>query len=133
MMCKLSAWSGLLKGDLPCLQQRVLIKRRVILIMYAIIEAGGKQFKVMAGDVIKVEKIDAEIGSKVDYQALFVSDENGNIQTLDNAKKVKVTAEVVAQGKNPKIIVFKYRPKKRTKSKNGHRQPYTEIKILEIK
>ncbi|MBR4407063.1 MAG: 50S ribosomal protein L21 [Clostridia bacterium] len=101
--------------------------------MYAIIEAGGKQFKVMAGDVIKVEKIDAEIGSKVDYQALFVSDENGNIQTLDNAKKVKVTAEVVAQGKNPKIIVFKYRPKKRTKSKNGHRQPYTEIKILEIK
>ena len=100
--------------------------------MYAIIEAGGKQFKVMAGDVIKVEKIDAEIGSKVDYQALFVSDENGNIQTLDNAKKVKVTAEVVAQGKNPKIIVFKFKRRKNYKRTKGHKEQRTLIKIESI-
>ena len=111
--------------------QRVLIKRRKS--MYAIIEAGGKQFKVTTGDVLKVEKLEEEVGAKVTYEALFVSGDNGEIKTLDNAKKVKVTAEVVSQGKHPKIVVFKYRPKKRTKSKNGHRQPYTEIKIVEIK
>lgn len=100
--------------------------------MYAIIEAGGKQFKVTTGDVLKIEKIEEEVGSKVTFDALFVSADNGEIKTLDTAKQVKVTAEVVAQGKHPKIVVFKYRPKKRTKSKNGHRQPYTEIKIVSI-
>lgn len=100
--------------------------------MYAIIECGGKQYDVKIGDVIKVEKLENKIGDKLTFDALFVS-EDGKIKIDKDASAVKVSAQVVAHGKNKKIIVFKYRPKKRTKSKNGHRQPYTEIKILGIK
>ncbi|MDD4815887.1 MAG: 50S ribosomal protein L21 [Clostridia bacterium] len=100
--------------------------------MYAVIQTGGKQYKVNVDDVIKVEKLENEIGEKITFDAIFFSDD-GVIKTEKQANKIKVTAEVVAQGKNEKITVFKYRPKKRTKSKYGHRQPYTELKIVEIK
>jgi len=100
--------------------------------MYAIIECGGKQYDVRVGDSIKVEKLEEEIGTKLTFESLFVND-NGQVKTTKDAKSVKVIAEVVAHGKGEKIIIFKYRSKKRTRSKNGHRQPYTEIKIVEIK
>ena len=100
--------------------------------MYAIIETGGKQYDVKVGDTIQVEKLDQEVGSKITFNALFVAD-NGAIKTKEEASKVQVTAEVVAQGKGEKIIVYKMIPKEMYRRKNGHRQPYTELKILDIK
>lgn len=101
--------------------------------MYAIIETGGKQYDVKVGDTIKVEKLDEEVGAKITFNALFVSGEDGAIKTKKEAEDVKVTAEVVAQGKGEKIIVYKMIPKEMYRRKNGHRQPYTELKILDIK
>ena len=100
--------------------------------MYAIIETGGKQYDVKVGDTIQVEKLDQEVGTKITFNAIFVSD-NGAIKTKEEASKVQVTAEVVAQGKGEKIIVYKMIPKEMYRRKNGHRQPYTELKILDIK
>lgn len=100
--------------------------------MYSIIECGGKQYNVSVGDTIKVEKLDGEVGSKVTFDAIFVSDE-GKIKLGKEVSSVKVTAEIVAHGKAEKIVVYKYIPKEKYRRKNGHRQPYTEIKILEIK
>ena len=100
--------------------------------MKAIIETGGKQYDVKVGDTIQVEKLDQEVGTKITFNAIFVSD-NGAIKTKEEASKVQVTAEVVAQGKGEKIIVYKMIPKEMYRRKNGHRQPYTELKILDIK
>lgn len=101
--------------------------------MYAIIEAGGKQYDVKTGDVIQVEKIDQEIGSKITFSALFAKGDDDKIVLGKDASKIQVTAEVVAHGKGDKIIVFKMIPKEKYRRKNGHRQPFTELKILEIK
>lgn len=100
--------------------------------MYAVIQTGGKQYSVKVEDVLKVEKLEKEVGDKIVFDALLVSD-NGAIKTNAEAGAVKVTAEVVSHGKADKVVVSTYRPKKRTKRKYGHRQPYTELKILEIK
>ncbi|MBO5310185.1 MAG: 50S ribosomal protein L21 [Clostridia bacterium] len=100
--------------------------------MYAIIETGGKQYDVKVGDVLQVEKIDAEVGAKITFDAIFTS-ADGKIATGKDAQKTKVTAEVVAHGKGEKIIVYKMIPKQMYRRKNGHRQPYTEIKIVDIK
>jgi len=101
--------------------------------MYAIIKTGGKQYEVKVGDTLKVEKLEKQIGDTVVFDALFVSDENGQIKTGKEAGNVKVSTEIINNGKSEKIIVYKYSPKKRTRKKYGHRQPFTEIKILEIK
>ena len=101
--------------------------------MYAIIKSGGKQYEVKVGDTLKVEKLEKQIGDTVVFNTLFVSDENGQIKTGKEAGNVKVNTEVINNGKSEKIIVYKYNPKKRTRKKYGHRQPFTEIKILEIK
>ena len=111
-------------------QQRVLKKEKKD--MFAIIECGGKQYNVSVGDTIRVEKLDNEVGAKLTFDAIFASEE-GQIKVGEEAKAVKVTAEVVAHGKGEKIIVFKYIPKEKYRRKNGHRQPFTDIKILEIK
>ena len=100
--------------------------------MYAIIETGGKQYDVKVGDVLQVEKIVAEVGAKITFDAIFTS-ADGKIATGKDAQKTKVTAEVVAHGKGDKIVVYKYKPKKNVRRKQGHRQPFTSIKILEIK
>lgn len=100
--------------------------------MYAIIATGGKQYKVEAGDEVLIEKIDEEIGAKVNFDVLMVSDgENVRIGTpvLNDAS---VTAEVLEHGKGEKVIVFKYKPKKKYRRKQGHRQPYTKVKILSV-
>lgn len=101
--------------------------------MYAIIKSGGKQYEVKVGDTIQVEKLETKIGEAVVFDALFVSDGNGQIKTGKAAGNVKVSTEVVSHGKAEKIIVYKFQPKKRTRKKYGHRQPFTEIKIIEIK
>ena len=99
--------------------------------MYAIIATGGKQYKAEAGQTIKVEKIKANVGDVVDLQALMVVDGDKTI-VGEAAKSVAVKAEVVAQDKEKKIVVFKYKSKKNVRKRQGHRQPYTAWKIKEI-
>ena len=99
--------------------------------MYAIIENGNKQYKVAEGDVVRVEKLKANEGETVSFNTLMISDENG-IKTGAEAPAVKVTATVVKQDKDKKIIVFKYKSKKNERKKQGHRQPYTAVKIEKI-
>ena len=99
--------------------------------MYAIVENGSKQYKAEVGQIIKFEKLSANVGDKVEFNVLMVSDENG-IKVADEAKAYKVVGEVLEQGKDKKIIVFKYKAKKNERKKQGHRQPFTSVKILEI-
>ena len=100
--------------------------------MYAIIETGGKQYIVEAGDKIKVEKLDVKEGDKVTFdKVLFVSGEEPKVGApfVDGAK---VEAKVLAQGKAKKVVVYKYKSKKNERKKNGHRQPYTLVEISGI-
>ncbi len=99
--------------------------------MYAIIENGGKQYKVSEGDVVRVEKLKAEIGEEVSFKALLVSGDNG-VMVGKDAENAKVTAKVEAQDKFRKIIVFKYKSKKNERKKQGHRQPFTAVRIEKI-
>ena len=99
--------------------------------MYAIIENGNKQYKVTEGDVVKFEKIDAEVGASVEFSALLVSNEEG-IKVGESAKAFIVTGEVLKHDKLKKVIVFKYKAKKNERKKKGHRQPFTSVKISKI-
>ncbi len=99
---------------------------------YAVIETGGKQYSVSEGDLIKVEKLDAEAGNVVDLdKVLLIGGDETKVGT-PYIEGAKVTAEVVKNGKAKKIIVFKYKAKKNYRKKQGHRQPYTELKITSI-
>lgn len=99
--------------------------------MYAIFENGSKQYKACVGDALKVEKLNAEVGSTVEFPVVITADEKG-IQAGAEVANVKVCAQVVSHGKDKKIIVFKYKAKKNERKKQGHRQPYTLIKVTEI-
>lgn len=99
--------------------------------MYAIIENGGKQYKVAVGDVVKVEKLAAEVGANVEFNVLLVSDEKG-VKVGKSVAKIKAVGEVVKQDKAKKVIVFKYKAKKNERKKQGHRQPFTAVKFTEI-
>ena len=99
--------------------------------MYAIFENGNKQYKACVGDLLKVEKLDAQVGATVEFPVILTADEKG-VQVGAEVTGVKVTAEVVSQGKDKKIIVFKYKAKKNERKKQGHRQPYTQIKVTAI-
>ena len=101
--------------------------------MYAIVGCGGKQYKVEKDMLVKVEKIDAEVGAKVELEVLLVADDKGNVKAGADAAGAKVEAVVNAQGKFPKIDVFHYKPKKQIRKRQGHRQPYTELKITVVK
>lgn len=101
--------------------------------MYAVIETGGKQYKVQEGDVVFIEKLDAEDGATVNFDKVLAVSNEGNVTfgkpLVDNAS---VSAKVLGQGKNKKIIVFKFKPKKNYRRKAGHRQPYTKVQIEKI-
>ena len=101
--------------------------------MYAVIETGGKQYKVNEGDIIFVEKLDVNEGDTVTFdrvKAVSVGTEfKVGAPTVEGAA---VTAKVVANGKGKKIYVMKYKAKKNEKKKIGHRQPYTKVQILSI-
>ena len=99
--------------------------------MYAIIENGGKQYRVSEGDVVKVEKLNAEVGAEVSFNVVMVSDGDA-IKVGADVANAKVTATVEKQDKYKKIIVFKYKAKKNERKKQGHRQPFTAVKIAEI-
>jgi len=97
--------------------------------MYAIIETGGKQVKVAAGDVVYVEKLDVEAGETVTFdKVLFVGGEDVKVGA-PLVEGATVTGKVEKQGRQKKIIVFKYKAKKNNRKKQGHRQPYTKVII----
>ena len=101
--------------------------------MYAIVETGGKQYKVAEGDVLFIEKLVAEDGAEVTFdKVLLVSKENGVVVGSPVVAGATVTANVLKHGKAKKIIVFKYKSKKNYRRKAGHRQPYTQVQIAKI-
>ncbi|GHV41759.1 50S ribosomal protein L21 [Clostridia bacterium] len=101
--------------------------------MYAILETGNKQYKVEVGGVIRVEKLIAEVGGDIVFDSVLLIEENGDITVgSPYVSGATVAATVTAQDREKKVIVFKYKPKKGYKKKNGHRQPYTELKITAI-
>ena len=99
--------------------------------MYAIIENGGKQYKVSEGDVVRVEKLNAEVGAEVSFKAVMIAD-GQTVKVGSDVASATVTGTVQAQDKFKKIIVFKYKSKKNERKKQGHRQPYTAVKIGKI-
>lgn len=102
--------------------------------MYAIIETGGKQFKVSEGDVIKTDLLESEVGSDVTFDRVVLASTGGDSVTVGSplVSGATVTGTVLRQGKDKKILVFKYKPKKRVRKLTGHRQPFAEIKITKI-
>ncbi len=102
--------------------------------MYAVIETGGKQYRVQVGDEVFIEKIDGEAGTAVTFdRVLAVSDDNGLSAGTPCLAGAAVDAEIVKQGKGPKIQVFKYKAKKNYRKSQGHRQPFTRVRILAIR
>ena len=101
--------------------------------MYAVVETGGKQYRIVEGDVLKVEKLNVEAGTKMEFDKILAVGNAGSVQVgtpyLDAAK---VVGTVVEHGKAKKVIIFKYKAKKDYRKKQGHRQPYTMIEIEDI-
>lgn len=102
--------------------------------MYAIVDSGGKQYKVEEGDILKVEKLSGEVGDKFSFDKIlmFSDGKEVNIGT-PLLEDVMVNGHIVEQGKTKKIIVFKYKRRKRYRRKQGHRQQFTAVKIDSIK
>jgi large subunit ribosomal protein L21 len=100
---------------------------------YAIVEDGGKQYKAVVGETIEVDLYPSEVGESIDLERVLLVAEDGNVSIgAPFVAGAKVQATVVAQVKGPKIVVFKYKPKKRYRVKTGHRQKYTRIMIDSI-
>jgi large subunit ribosomal protein L21 len=101
--------------------------------MYAIIETGGKQYKVAEGDVLRCDLINAEVGTDVKFDHVLLAGSGSDVKvgspTLSGAS---VTGTVLRQAKDKKILVFRYKPKKRVRKLNGHRQRFAEVKITKI-
>ena len=101
--------------------------------MYAIIETGGKQYKVEAGDVIYIEKLDVEADADITFdKVIAVGSDDGIKVGAPYVDGASVSAKAVKNGKAKKIVVFTYKPKKNAKRKMGHRQPYTKVEISAI-
>ena len=101
--------------------------------MYAVIETGGKQYKVTEGDVIFVEKLDVEAGAEVSFDKVLLVGEGNDVKVgapvVDGAT---VSGKVIKNDKAKKVVVYKYKPKKGYQKKHGHRQPYTKVEISKI-
>ena len=101
--------------------------------MYAIIETGGKQFKVKEGDTIQIEKLGVEAGTDYVFETVIaVSSDDGITFGTPYVKGAAVKANIIGDGKAKKVIVYKYKSKKGFHKKKGHRQPFTSVKILSI-
>lgn len=101
--------------------------------MYAIIETGGKQYKVEEGMELYIEKLDVEAGEAVEFDRVLLVSKDGQLQVGNPVlANVTVTGKVEKHGRGQKIVVFKYKPKKNYKRKQGHRQPYTKVIIEKI-
>ena len=100
--------------------------------MYAIIATGGKQYKVAEGDIIKVEKLGVEAGETYTFDQVLAVNNDKMVVGNPTVEGATVTASVIGDGKAKKVIVYKYKPKKTFHKKNGHRQPFTKLKIEKI-
>ena len=101
--------------------------------MYAIIETGGKQYKVAEGDIIRCDLLESEVGSDVTFDRVVLGASGGDIKVgAPLLSGASVTGTVLRQAKDKKILVFRYKPKKRVRKLNGHRQRYAEVKITKI-
>jgi LSU ribosomal protein L21P len=101
--------------------------------MYAVIETGGKQYKVQEGDTLFIEKLAANEGDQVVFDKVIAVSRDGSLNVGNpTVSGATVTAKVLGHGKAKKIIVFKYKPKKHYRRKKGHRQPYTKVQIEKI-
>lgn len=101
--------------------------------MYAVIETGGKQYRVQEGDIVFVEKLNVAEGESVNFDKVLLLSNDGNLNAgKPYVEGAKVEGTVLEQGKAKKIIVFKYKAKKNERKKKGHRQPFTKVKIEKI-
>ena len=100
--------------------------------MNAIIETGGKQYRIKEKDVLMVEKLEAEEGTVITVDKVLAILKDGDIQTGSSLENAKVTAKVLTHGKGKKIMVFKYKAKSNYRRRQGHRQPFTRIMIESI-
>ena len=101
--------------------------------MYAVVSSGGKQYKVQAGETLRVEKLPGDVGSEISFDnVLMVSDGDNVTIGQPVVENVAVHGHIVEQGRARKIIVFKYKRRKRYRKKQGHRQDYTAVKIDSI-
>jgi large subunit ribosomal protein L21 len=101
--------------------------------MYAVVKSGGKQYKVTMGDVLRVEKLDVQVGDKITLDDILLLSDGKNIQVEpSDLAQAKVTARVTGHGRRRKIVVFKYKRRKRYRRKQGHRQWFTELAIENI-
>lgn len=100
--------------------------------MYAIVKTGGKQYKVTKGLMFETELLDVAENTAVELEVVMAADDEGNIFVGNDAAKVKVTATVVEHGKGKKINIFTYKAKKNIRKRQGHRQPYTKLKVEDI-
>ena len=109
------------------------VQRKGMNKMYAIIVTGGKQYRVEQGDIVYIEKLDVEADSEVKFDQVLAIGEEGSVKVgAPVVEGASVSAKVIKNGKGKKIRVFKYRPKKDSKSLQGHRQPYTKVQIEKI-
>ena len=100
--------------------------------MYAVILTGGKQYKVAVGEDVFIEKLEGESGEAVTFDSVLAIGDDSGLKAGAACKTATVTGEIVKQGKNKKIVIYKYKAKKGYRRKNGHRQPYTRVHITAI-
>ena len=101
--------------------------------MYAVIQTGGKQYRVAQGETLRVEKLDGPAGTKFSFPTLLFADDGGNVRVgMPSVTGVSVDAEIIEQGLGKKIIIFKYKRRKSYRRKAGHRQPFTALRINAI-
>jgi large subunit ribosomal protein L21 len=100
--------------------------------MYAVIETGGKQYRVSQGDTIRVEKLPGEEGSAVEFTKVLAVKTDDGMLVGEKVASAKVTGKIVGEGRGPKITVFKFKRKKQYKRTQGHRQDYTAVEVSEI-
>jgi len=102
-------------------------------LVYAILKTGGKQYMVQEGDIVSIEKLEVTKGDKVSFDEVLAVSKEGNLQVGSPiVSGVNVEATVLEQGRGKKVIVFKYKPKKDYRKKQGHRQPFTKVRIDKI-
>jgi large subunit ribosomal protein L21 len=101
--------------------------------MYAVIQAGGRQYRVAPGDKVRIDTIDAEVGTEIELNGvLAVGKDDGNFVTGSDLSGAKVVATVSAHGRGDKVLVFKFKRKKQYRKTIGHRQNYTELTVSEV-
>lgn len=129
---KITARNGSLRGSAPTLFRRVPKIAEEEIGLHAVIETGGKQYRVKEGQRLKIEKLDARVGEKVNPRVLMVAGDGEVRVGTPELEDAKVDLKVLRHGRGKKIIVFKYKPKKNYRRKKGHRQPFTEVLVEKI-